>query len=143
MSLSQHPPDSPAPSVNTKLLRALVGEGVLSQSDADAAALYAKRRSLHFEEALLQAGYFDEAGLLKFQANHYKTYFVSTKKLSSAPINDSLLKLITHKLATKLCIFPVKFESKTQELSILSVEPDDLDLLKNVQFATYLQLLLK
>jgi len=33
-------------------------------------------------------------------------------------------------------VFPVKFDAKTQELSILTVQPDDLDVLKNVQFAT-------
>ena len=46
--------------------------------------------------------------------------------LASAPIHESLLKLITHKLAAKLCVFPVKFDAKTQELSILTVQPDDL-----------------
>jgi len=136
VSLSQHPPDSPAPSVNTKLLRALVGEGALSNSDADAAALYAKRRSLHFEEALLQAGYFDEASLLRFQAKYYKTNFVSTQKLASAPISDSLLRLVPHKLANRFCVFPVRYDSKAGELMILTVAPDDLEVLKNVQWAT-------
>lgn len=136
MSLSQQPPDAPAPTVNTQLLRALVAEGALSQSDADAAALYAKRRSLHVEEALLQAGYFDEARLLKFQANYYKTHFVSTQKLASAPIADGLLRLIPHKLANRYCVFPVRFDAKGGELMILTVEPDDLEVLKNVQWAT-------
>lgn len=136
MSLSQQPPDAPAPTINTPLLRALVSEGALSQSDADAAALYAKRRSLHVEEALIQAGYFDEPRLLKFQAAYYKTHFVSTQKLSSAPIADGLLRLIPHKLATRYCVFPVRFDARAGELMILTVEPDDLEVLKNVQWAT-------
>ena len=81
-------------------------------------------------------GLLDEMQLLKFQASLYKTYFVSSKKLASAPIPDSLLKLIPHKLAAKLCVFPVKYDAKAQELSILTVQPDDLDVLKSVQFAT-------
>ncbi|HEX2677394.1 MAG TPA: hypothetical protein VHM19_12155, partial [Polyangiales bacterium] len=91
---------------------------------------------MHVEEALIEIGLLDEAQLLKFQAALYKTYFVSTKKLSSAPINDQLLKLVTHKLAQKLWVFPVKYEPRSGELSILTVEPDDPDVLKSVQFAT-------
>jgi response regulator RpfG family c-di-GMP phosphodiesterase len=133
---STHPHDGTAPRVNQKLLRALVAEGIISQSDAEQAELYAKRRRLHVEESLLESEVLDEAQLLKFQAAHYRTYFVSTRKLSLAPISDALLKLVTHKLALKLCIFPVKYEARTGELSILTVEPDDPDVLKSVQFAT-------
>jgi response regulator RpfG family c-di-GMP phosphodiesterase len=122
--------------VNVKLLDALVAEGLIQANDHEAVGLFARRRQLHVEEALIQMGLLDELALLKFQANLYKTYFVSTKKLASAPIHDSLLKLITHKLALKLCVFPVKFDAKAQELSIITVQPDDLDVLKSVQFAT-------
>ncbi len=114
----------------------MIAEAVITQVDADQAELYAKRRRVHVEEALIEVGALDETQLLKFLAARYKTFFVSTKKLSTAPISDSLLQLITHKLAVKLCIFPVKYEQRTGELSILTVEPDDPDVLKNVQFAT-------
>ena len=133
---STHPHDGQAPRVNQKLLRALVAEGVISQANAEQVESYAKRRRLHVEEALLETEILDEPQLLKFQAAHYRTYFVSTKKLSLAPISDTLLKLVTHKLALKLCIFPVKYEARSGELSILTVEPDDPDVLKSVQFAT-------
>jgi putative nucleotidyltransferase with HDIG domain len=133
---SLHPAAGATPRVNTKLLDALVAEGLVSQADHEACILYAKRRQIHIEEALIQMGLLDEPHLLKFQANFYKTFFVSTKKLSTAPIHESLLKLITHKLAARFCVFPVKFDSRAQELSVLTVQPDDLDMLKNVQFAT-------
>jgi putative nucleotidyltransferase with HDIG domain len=136
VTASLHPAAGPAPRINTKILDALAAEGLVHAADMDGIVVHAKRRGLHVEEALIQMGLLDEMQLLKFQANYYKTYFVSSKKLQSAPIHDSLLKLITHKLAAKLCVFPVKFDAKTQELSILTVQPDDLDVLKNVQFAT-------
>ena len=113
---SIHPHDGPPPRINQKLLRALVAEGVISQGEAEQAELYAKRRRLHIEEGLIEAEVLDETQLLKFQASYYKTYFVSTKKLSTAPISDSLLKLVTHKLAAKLCIFPVKYEPRIVSL---------------------------
>ena len=113
-----------------------MAEGVVSQADAEQAEIYAKRRKLHVEEALLEGGALDEGQLLRFQAAHYRTYFVSTKKLSLAPISDTLLRLVTHKLAAKLWIFPVKYDQRTGELSILTVEPDDPDVLKSIQFAT-------
>ena len=136
VAASIHPHDGPAPRINQKLLRALVAEGVISQGESEQAELYAKRRRLHVEEGLIEAEVLDETQLLKFQASYYKTYFVSTKKLSTAPISDSLLKLVTHKLAAKLCVFPVKYDPRIGELSILTVEPDDPDVLKSVQFAT-------
>jgi len=133
---SSNPHDGAAPRINQKLLRALVAEGVVSQADAEQAEIFAKRRKVHVEEALLEGGALDEGQLLRFQAAHYRTYFVSTKKLSLAPISDTLLRLVTHKLAAKLWIFPVKYDQRTGELSILTVEPDDPDVLKSVQFAT-------
>jgi putative nucleotidyltransferase with HDIG domain len=136
VAASLHPQEGPAPRINQKLLRALVSEGSITQGDAEQAELFAKRRRLHVEEALIEVGALDETQLLKFLAALYKTYFVSTKKLSSAPIGDQLLKLISHKLAVKLCVFPVKYEPRTGELSILTVDPDDPDMLKSVQFAT-------
>jgi putative nucleotidyltransferase with HDIG domain len=136
VTASLHPAAGPAPRINTKLLDALAAESLVQASEMDAIVVHAKRRGLHVEEALIQMGLLDEMQLLKFQASYYKTYFVSSKKLQSAPIHDSLLKLVPHKLAAKLCVFPVKFDAKIQELSILMVQPDDLDVLKNVQFAT-------
>ena len=133
---STTPHDGSSPRINQKLLRALVAEGLVSQTDAEQAELHAKRRRVHVEEALLEVGTLDEGQLLRFQATHYRTYFVSTKKLSQAPISDSLLRLVTHRLAAKLWIFPVKYDQRTGELSILTVEPDDPDMLKSVQFAT-------
>ena len=124
------------PRVNSSLLHALQVDQLISPSDAESAALYARRRGVHVEEALLQVGVLDEARLLKFQANYYKTQFVSTQKLSRAPINENLLKVIPHKLATRFCIFPVKYDQRQGVLSILTVEPNDLEVLKNVQFAT-------
>ena len=128
--------DGPPPRINTSLLQALVAEGLISRSDSDAASLFARRRGLHVEEAILQVGTLDEAVLLKFQANFYRTQFVSTQKLSRAPISESLLRLIPHKLALKLRVFPVRYDSRNGVLSVLTVQPDDLEVLKNVQFAT-------
>jgi response regulator RpfG family c-di-GMP phosphodiesterase len=136
VSASIHAAPPGAPRVNTKLLDGLVAEALIQFADHEAVGGYAKRRQIHVEEALIQMGLLDEAQLLKFQSSFYKTFFVSTKKLSTAPIPESLLKMVPHKLAVKLCIFPVRFDAKTQELSILTVEPDDLDVLKSVQFAT-------
>jgi response regulator RpfG family c-di-GMP phosphodiesterase/aryl carrier-like protein len=136
VTASLHPNGGGVPRLNTKLLDGLLAEAQITAADHEAVLLQAKRRQLHVEEALMQMGLLDEMQLLKFQANFYKTFFVSSKKLASAPIPDSLLKLIPHKLAVKLCVFPVKYDQKAQELSILTVQPDDLDVLKSVQFAT-------
>ena len=61
----------------------MVADGLIQPADQEAAVLFAKRRALHVEEALLQMGLLDEMQLLKFQAHLYQTYFVSTRRSRS------------------------------------------------------------
>ncbi len=95
-----------------------------------------RRREVYIEELLVTMGYIEEADLLRLQANFYQTQFISTQKLATAPIDKALLKLVPQKLAERLVVFPVLISPQKQDLSILMVQPDDLDIIKEVQFAS-------
>ena len=132
--------DGLQPRINTSLLQALVAEGLVVRASCDEALAYAREQNLYVEEALLQLSTLDESILLKFQANHYRTQFVSTLKLARAPISESLLRLVPHRLAAQFNVFPVRYDQRQGELSILTVQPDDLEMLRHVQHATGVQL---
>jgi response regulator RpfG family c-di-GMP phosphodiesterase len=124
------------PRVNDDFLKALVAEGAVTENELHAAQQISRRRSLFVEEVLLQMECLSEADMLKYQSAWYKTQFVSTQKLSSAPIDKTLLKILPQKVADKLCVFPVMFSPKNQLLTVLVPQPDDLDLIEQVRFAT-------
>ena len=130
------PQEERAPRVNNDLLSALVKEGAITENELHAALQIARRRCLFVEEVLLQMECITEADMLKYQSAWYKTQFVSTQKLSSAPIDKTLLRILPHKVAEKLLVFPVMFSAKNQLLTVLIPQPDDLDLIEQVRFAT-------
>ncbi len=125
-----------APRVNNDFLNALVKQGAITDNELHAAVQISKRRSLFVEEVLLQMECLSETDMLKYQSAWYKTQFVSTQKLSTAPIDKTLLKILPHKVAEKLFVFPVMFNAKNQLLTVLVPQPDDLDLVEQVRFAT-------
>lgn len=113
----------------------MVKEGVIGENEHHAALQIARRRNLFVEEVLLQTECLSEADLLKFQAGWYQTQFISTQKLAAAPIDKNLMRMLPQKVADKLCVFPVMFNAKSQTLTVLVAQPDDLDLIQQVRFA--------
>jgi len=122
--------------LNSDLLDAAVSAGLLTKQELQGALKLGRRRDIYLEELLVTMGYVEEADLLKFQANFYQTQFISTQKLATASIDKGLLKLVPQKLAERLIVFPVLFGPQKQSLNILMVQPDDLDIIKEVQFAS-------
>jgi response regulator RpfG family c-di-GMP phosphodiesterase len=122
--------------MNSEFLDGLVSAGLVRDFELQASVQVGRRREQYIEELLVVMGYLGEADLLKFQANFYKTQFISTQKLANAPIEKGLLKLVPRKLAERLTVFPILFNQQKLILTILMVQPDDLDIIKQVQFAT-------
>jgi response regulator RpfG family c-di-GMP phosphodiesterase len=122
--------------VNERFLSQLVEDELVTKNEVHAAVQIARRRGMAVEEALLLMEVISEAELLKAQAAFYKTQFVSTKKLSTASIDKSLLKMLPQKVSERLGIFPVMFNPRSHVLTIIMTQPDDLDILQQVRFAT-------
>ena len=124
------------PKLNLELLDALLDAKRITTHQYESSVRHATTHWTHVEEALLALGIFEEMTLLKFQANHYRTHFVSTKKLSSAPLARAVLDLVDRDLATALHVLPVKHDAKNDELTIVTVHPGDTDVLQRVRDAT-------
>ena len=89
-----------------------------------------------FEEAILELGILSEADLLKALASAYKTRFVTTEKLAKAEINRATLAMIPKKVAETLLVFPVMFDPNTHSLSVVTADPDNTELLEQLQITT-------
>jgi response regulator RpfG family c-di-GMP phosphodiesterase len=85
------------------------------------------------EDAVIYRGLMSELDLLKFLAAHYKTRFVSTERLSKAEIDRATLAMIPRAVAETFGVFPVMFDPDRGTLSVVTAEPDDAPVLKEIQ----------
>lgn len=108
-------------------------EGRLTPAQHDSVLHQARRNGERVEEALIDAGIFKEADLLKLLAARYQTRFVTTDRLAKADIDRRTLERIPQKLAERLQIFPVVFDARTQTLSFVVAAPGEDDVEKQVQ----------
>ncbi|MFC1642747.1 HD domain-containing phosphohydrolase [Myxococcota bacterium] len=118
------------------LLDRLLADGIVSVEQRERVLALAESMQQPVSEALLDARVLDEPELLKYQANLYRTRFVSTEKLAKADIDLTVLELLPRKIAEHHLVFPVLFDPELQVLSIVTPEPDNADALKEVQLAS-------
>ena len=107
----------------------------ISQGDSEQVELYAKRRRGYVEEALIQRACSTKRQLLKFQAAVQDVLRFDEEARDRA--NRRLVAQAHHAQARCEALhLSGEVRAAQGELSILTVEPDDLDMLKSVQFAT-------
>lgn len=88
------------------------------------------------EEVMLDNDVFSEADLLRALSGIYQTHFVSTEKLARAEIPRATVQMIPKRVAETLGVFPVLFDSQTSVLSIVTPDPDNGDLLREVKLVS-------
>jgi response regulator RpfG family c-di-GMP phosphodiesterase len=122
--------------MNAKLLKAadrLLQAKLLPQLHYDNVKRIVEGTQERSEEVLISNSVMDEADLLKAMASIYRTKFASTERLSKADVPLATIELIPHKVAETFQIFPVLFDQKTTVLSVVTADPDEKDLIKEVQ----------
>ncbi|MGC4070436.1 MAG: DUF4388 domain-containing protein [Polyangiaceae bacterium] len=129
--------DSPMhPTGNPRLLDKLVQAGLITAAQREGALSLVQSLGERVEEALLEINALDEGKLLKFIASEHKTRFVSTDKLAKAEIDRATLDKIPHKFAEQRSVFPVLFDATTNTLSVVTADPDDLEMQRELQLVT-------
>lgn len=118
-----------------RLVERLVADGLITPEQQELALAHVQRTGERVEEALLDVNALDEAALLKYLANHYKTRFVSTEKLAKADIDQLTLDKVPRKLAERDLVFPVLFDPNTGSLSVVTPDPDNAPALHDIQLA--------
>lgn len=88
------------------------------------------------EEVLVEHEVFSEADLLKALSGIYRTHFVSTEKLSKADIPRATVQMIPRRVAETLGVFPVLFDRQTSVLSVVTPDPDNAEMLREVKLVS-------
>lgn len=121
---------------STQLAERLYAEGKLTADQYEGVLHYVQRTGVRIEEALIETSAMTEADLLKYLAALYRTRFVTTDKLSRADIDPATLALLPRRVAEKLQVFPVLYEASTGRLSVVTGDPSDTELAKQVAIAS-------
>lgn len=129
------PPSPPSP--KTRLVcEALVRDKVLTADQGERAVAESRASGERIEEVLLDLEMTSEADLLKSLAARYKVHFISAEKLSKADVARPLLDMIPQRFAEKIGVCPVVFDAAKHVLTVVTADPDDSDLMKEVQLAS-------
>ncbi len=88
------------------------------------------------EESIIDEGLMSEPELLKALASLYRTQFVTAEKLAKVDIPKATVLMIARRVASTLGVFPVVFNGETNTLSVVTTDPDQVDVLKEIQMVT-------
>jgi response regulator RpfG family c-di-GMP phosphodiesterase len=124
------------PTGNPKLAEWLVTQGLISAEQRERVLSHQQVLGGRIEEAVIETGSLGEAELLKFLANTHKTRFVTAEKLAKAQIDRVTLDKVPRKLAEQFSAFPVMFDAASSTLSVVVADPDDTNILRQVQIAS-------
>lgn len=122
-----------AGSVHRGVAEGLLADGRITREQYESATSHQKRSGARIEDALIEVEALAEPDLLKYLASLHRTRFVSTERLSKADIDRATLDKVPKKLAERLNIVPVLFDASTNTLSIVTADPQNFDMLDQVQ----------
>lgn len=88
------------------------------------------------EEGILELGIMSELDLLKQLAAMYRTRFVTTEKLAKVDLPRATLEMVPRKVAEALCVLPVLFDPDTNALSVVTADPDNAELMREVKLVS-------
>jgi response regulator RpfG family c-di-GMP phosphodiesterase len=121
---------------NKKVGNLLLTLKVIDPQQFEKAMAHAETSQQRIEDAVLELGMSNEQDLLKTLATHHKTRFVSTEKLSKADIGRSTLEMVPRNVAETFQVFPVLFDTNARALSVVTADPDDVEVLKQIQISS-------
>jgi response regulator RpfG family c-di-GMP phosphodiesterase len=125
-----------SPTVNKRVGGILLQAKVISAEQYEAALKEVEGTPERIEDTLLYMGVVSEADLLKALAAHHKTRFVSAEKLAKAEIVRATLEMVPRRVAETFGVFPVMFDAAAGILSVVTADPDDTNLLKEIQLVS-------
>ncbi len=121
------------PTGNPRVLDKLIEKGLLSSEQREAVLNHHRVVEGRIEEAILELGLLEETTLLKFLAAEHNTRFVSGERLAKADIPMETMALVPRKLAEHETLFPVLFDAASGTLSVVTPDPDDVEVLRQLQ----------
>lgn len=120
----------------TKVVDLLHRAQVLARPEYERALSLLEDSLERAEDLLIDNEILSETALLRALSGIYRTHFVSAEKLSRADIPRSTVQLIPRRVAETLGVFPVLFDRQSNTLSVVTAEPDNADMLREVKLVS-------
>jgi response regulator RpfG family c-di-GMP phosphodiesterase len=114
----------------------LVQDGLLKPEQLESVYTQASKTGERIEEVLLELGLVPEADMLRALAARYQANFISTEKLAKAEVARAVLEMIPMKFAEKIGVCPVMFDATAHKLTVVTADPDNLEVLREAQLAS-------
>lgn len=109
---------------------------VLQKSEYDRVVGAVRDTSDRAEDVIIDSEILSEADLLKALSGIYRTHFVSTERLSKADIPRATVQMIPRRVAETLGVFPVLFDRASNVLSVVTPDPDNAEILREVKLVS-------
>ncbi|MCW5837918.1 MAG: hypothetical protein KIS78_36340, partial [Labilithrix sp.] len=120
----------------TKAVDLLHRAQILPRPQYDRAVALLHATNDRAEDVLIDNDILSEADLLKALSGIYRTHFVSAEKLSKADIPRATVQMIPRRVAETLGVFPVLFDRQTSVLSVVTPDPDNAEMLREVKLVS-------
>ena len=131
-----HPVSGPLAAPKTKAADLLLRAQALPKQQFDRVVALVKQHDERAEDVMIDHDIMSEADLLKALSAIYRTHFVSTEKLAKADIPRATVQMIPRRVAETLGVFPVLFDRQKNVLSVVTADPDNVDVLRDIQLVS-------
>ena len=126
----------PLATSKTKAADLLLRAQALHRDQFDRVVALVHQNGERAEEVIIDNDVMSEADLLKALSAVYRTHFVSTHKLSNADIPRATVQMIPRRVAETLGVFPVLFDRQKNVLSVVTADPDNTDVLRDIKLVS-------
>ena len=126
----------PLATPKTKAADLLLRAKALQKEQFDRVVALVLQNGDRAEEVIVDNDIMSEADLLKALSAVYRTHFVSTEKLSKADIPRATVQMIPRRVAETLGVFPVLFDRQKNVLSVVTADPDNVDVLRDIKLVS-------
>lgn len=119
-----------------KVIDLLLRAQVIGRTEYDRATSLLHATNERAEDVLIDNEILSEGDLLKALSAIYRTHFVSADKLSKADIPRATVQMIPRRVAETLGVFPVLFDRQNNVLSVVTPDPDNAEMLREVKLVS-------
>ena len=123
----------PAAAPKTKAADLLLRARALPKPQFEHVVALVEEQDIRAEEVIIDNAIMSEADLLKALSGIYRTNYLSTEKLSNANIPRATVQMIPRRVAETLGVFPVLFDPQKNVLSVVTADPDNEEVLRDIQ----------
>ncbi|MBX3190777.1 MAG: DUF4388 domain-containing protein [Labilithrix sp.] len=123
-------------SPKTKAADLLLRAKLLQKAQFERVVALVNKLGERAEEVMIENDIMSEADLLKALSGVYQTHFVSTEKLSRAEIPRATIQMVPRRVAETLGVFPVLFDRQKNVLSVVTADPDNGEVLRDIKIVS-------